>query len=178
MTEHELVVEPATPDNVAPYGRFVGATPTLFAEWPGVKVFASVPVTIGEGGELLHVVMESRTLPTQVELLERHFKHSQTYLSANGKPFIMVMGDRSRDDLPDFAALRAFEFRDGAGIALHPLIWHEFPIARESDTRFTVILRAEAHVNTLEAPEQPMDASGPDLERYDLVGRAVITVRA
>jgi ureidoglycolate lyase len=178
MVEHELTVEPATPESVAPYGRFIGVTPALFAEWAGVKVFAAVPVTIGDGGELLHVAMAARELPVEVELLERHFKHSQTYLSANGKPFIMVMGDRTSGGLPDFAALRAFEFRDGTGIALDPGIWHEFPIARENDTRFTVILRAEAHVNMLDAPEQPMDARGPDLERYDMAGRATIRVLA
>jgi ureidoglycolate lyase len=89
----------------------------------------------------------------------------------------MVFGDRTEAGLPDVAALRAFVFRDGAGIAMHVGIWHEFPLALEDDTRFTVILRSEAHVDELNAPSQPLDARGPDLERYDMRSRARITLR-
>ncbi len=53
----------------------------------------------------------------------------------------------------------------------HRLTCHEFPLALEDDTRFTVLLRAESHVNQLEAPEHPWDARGPDLERFDMAAR-------
>ncbi len=87
------------------------------------------------------------------------------------------MGDRTRDGLPDFAALRAFEFTDAAGIAMHPDIWHEFPVAVMPDTRFTVLLRAAAHRNRLKTPAMPPDARRPDLERFDMAGRARLVVR-
>jgi ureidoglycolate lyase len=179
MIVRDLIVEPATPESVAPYGIFVGAAPglPLFAQWPGATVYDRVPIVVGSGGELLHVVLQARSLPTEVELLERHFHHSQSYLPANGKSFVMVMGDRTEHGLPDFSALRAFEFRDAAGIVLHARVWHEFPVATEDDTRFTVILREEAHVNNLDNPGRPMDARGPDLERYDMSDRARLTVR-
>jgi ureidoglycolate lyase len=178
MIERTIPVERATPGTIAPFGTFVGAAPDLplFAQWPGAVVYDRVPITVGRGGELLHVVLQPRSLPATVELLERHPHHTQTYLPANGKPFIMVMGNQSLAGLPDFAALRAFEFADAAGIAMHADVWHEFPIALEPDTRFTVILRAAAHENRLKQPPMPLDAKGPDLERYDMAGRARLLV--
>jgi ureidoglycolate lyase len=180
MPARELVVEPATPSSVAAYGHFIGvhADAPAFAAWPGVRVFGGWPVDIGSGGELLHVQMAARSLPASVELLERHPGHTQTYLSANGKPWVMVLGRATRDDgLPDIEALRAFRFDGGSGIAMHRDTWHEFPIALQDDTRFTVLLRTEAHVNTLRAPAHANDAHGPDLERWDIAARARVVVR-
>jgi ureidoglycolate lyase len=171
-------VEPATPEGVAPFGRFIGAHPDLpvFAQWPGVIVTGPAQIEIGSGAELLHVQMQAAAFPARVALLERHFKHTQTYLSANGRPFVMVLGAETRDGLPDLAGLRAFLFKDGAGVAMDAGVWHEFPLAIEDDTRFTVILRSESHVNDLVAPEHPWDARGPDLERYDMGARGEIYV--
>jgi hypothetical protein len=55
-------------------------------------------------------------------------------------------------------------------------VWHEFPLALEDDTRFTVILRSESRINDLVAPEHPWDAHGPDLERFDMAARGEIYV--
>jgi ureidoglycolate lyase len=180
MSPRTLTIEDATPDSVAPFGAFIGAHPALprFAEWAGVSVYGAIPVDIGSGGEILHVRMQAAVFPARVPLLERHFKHTQTYLSANGRPFVMVLGTGTTPDgLPDVSGLKAFLFKDGAGVAMKPGTWHEFPLALEDDTRFTVILRAESHVNLLEAPEHPSDARGPDLERYDMLARAEVFVR-
>jgi ureidoglycolate lyase len=170
MLERTLTVEEATPDSVAPFGRYIGGGPgvPVFAQWPGVCVFGAFPTEIGSGGEMLHVRMDASSFPAQVALLERHFLHAQTYLPANGKPFLMVMGRETTDGLPDFLALHAFIFRDCAGIALHPGTWHEFPLALQDDTRFTVVLRQEAHVDLLATHDHPMDARGPDLERHEI----------
>ncbi len=94
MSQHVIRVEPATPAAVAPFGRFIGAHADLpvFAAWPGVVVTGPAPIEIGSGGEVLHVRMQAATFPARVALLERHFKHTQTYLSANGRPFVMVLG--------------------------------------------------------------------------------------
>jgi len=180
MISRTIIIEKATPESVAPFGAFVGValTTPLFAEWPGVTVYGAVPINIEGGGELLYIKMNAASFPARVNLLERHFKHTQTYLSANGQPFVMVFGLNSiHDGLPDIAGLRALLFEDGDGIAMHPGIWHEFPLALEDNTRFTVALRHESHVNLLESPMHPFDARGPDLERYDMQQRANITVQ-
>ncbi len=178
MRQRFIEVEPATPEAVAPFGRFIGVHPDLpiFAQWPGVVVTGPTPVDIGAGGEILHVEMQAAIFPARVALLERHFKHTQTYLSGNGRPFVMVLGAGTADGLPDLASLKAFLFKDGAGVAMNASVWHEFPLALEDDTRFTVILRSESHVNALAAPEHPWDARGPDLERYDMAARGELYV--
>lgn len=178
--DYLLQVEPATPCSVAPFGHFVGlhAQAPRFASWPGAVVQGGWPIEIGSGGELLHVQLAARRFPVTVELLERHGGHTQTYLGANGKPWVMVMGVATRPDgLPDLAQLRAFRFDAGSGIALHAGTWHEFPLALEDDTRFTVILRNQAHIDTLAAPLHPNDARGPDLERWDIAARAQVSVQ-
>lgn len=171
-----VLIEAATPGSIAPFGHFIGAhaeTP-LFAEWEGARVYGPTPIEVESGGEILHACVAAAAFPARVSLLERHFHHTQTYLSANGKPFVMVLGDTSRDGLPDASGLRAFLFTDGAGVAMRAGVWHEFPLALEDDTRFTVILRSESHVSGLEAPEHPWDARGPDLERFDMAARQAI----
>lgn len=178
MIERKLSVEEATPETVAPFGVYIGsgAGVPVFAQWPGVRVFGAFPTEIGSGGEMLHVRMDASAFPARVALLERHFLHAQTYLPANGRPFVMVMGRETLDGLPDFLALRAFVFRDCAGIALHPGTWHEFPLALQDDTRFTVVLRQESHVDLLETHVYPMDARGPDLERHEIAHLARLVV--
>jgi ureidoglycolate lyase len=178
MARHTLTLQTATPDLVAQFGVYIGADEHLpvFAAWPGVTVHGAFPMHIGSGGEVLSVRMDASPFPAMVELLERHFLHAQTYLPANGKPFAMVLGRETRDGMPDFAALRAFVFRDCSGIALHPGTWHEFPLALENDTRLTVILRHEAHLDMLTEHAHPMDARGPDLERHTIAHLAEILI--
>jgi ureidoglycolate lyase len=177
--ERTIVIEDATPEAIAPFGVFVGAGAgvPVFAEWAGVTVHGATPITIGDRAELLHVTMAAGAFPATIELLERHPRHTQTYLSANGKPFVMVLGNETLDGLPGIGGLRAFLFKDGVGIVMHAGTWHEFPVALEDDTRFTVVLSADSHVNDLTDREYPLDARGPDLERFDMARRAGITLR-
>jgi ureidoglycolate lyase len=177
IEEVRLVIEPATPASIAPFGIFVGAGSDvpIFAQWSGVTAYGTTPVDIGSGGELLHVVMAASAFPNWVRLLERHFKHTQTYLAANAKPFVMVLGTGTVAGLPNLSNLRAFLFKDGTGIVMNAGTWHEFPVALQDDTRFHVVLREESHVNEIDSPEYPMDARGPDLERFDMSKRAEIT---
>jgi ureidoglycolate lyase len=178
MIERKLIVEDATPQSIAPFGRFVGghSAASVFARWEGVEVLGPTPIAVGDAAELLHVRMDAARFPARIQLLERHCKHTQTYLSANGRPFVMVLGAKTLDGLPDVSELRAFLFRDGAGVVMAPGVWHEFPLALEDDTRFTVILSSESHVDQLTDKPHPNDARGPDLERYDMAARAELFV--
>jgi ureidoglycolate lyase len=180
MISRTITVERATPQNIAEFGAYIGAHPamTVFAGWEGVTVYGAIPIEIGSGGELLFAETKATRFPATIALLERHFEHTQTYLAANGRPFVMVLGAASTDEgLPDILGLKAFLFEDSAGIAMKAGIWHEFPLALEDDTRFAVLLRQESHVNLLESPVHQLDARGPDLERYDMQLRAQITVQ-
>lgn len=177
LTRH-IVAHRATPENVAPYGHFIGARETVakFASWPGTDVFGSFPITVGEGGEMLLARTNPRPFPITCSLIERHFKHTQTYLPVDGKPFVMLLGTPTADDMPEYATLDAFLFDDSSGIILHADVWHDFPYALEADTQFAVVLRAEAHVNTNDTPAHVYDADGPDLQRRGLKNRATIII--
>lgn len=178
MYERTIIVEPATPSTLEPYGLFVGAHAEVpvFASWTGTTIFGGLPIRINAGGELLMVQMTPRPFPLRCSLIERHFKHTQIYLPFNGKPFVMLLGEPTTDDLPDYTTLRAFRFDGSAGIILHADVWHDFPYALEEDTRFAVVLDGESHINENEQPAALYDADGPDLQRRGLTTRAAITV--
>jgi ureidoglycolate lyase len=178
MISRTIFVEDATLEGVAAFGALVGAESggPVFARWDGVTAMGPIPIAIGADSELLHVQMSASRFPARIALLERHSHHTQTYLSANGRPFVMVLGTETQAGLPDIARLRAFLFKGGDGIVMRAGTWHEFPLALEDDTRFTVILSARSHINQLDAPAHPADARGPDLERYDMAARADLHV--
>ncbi|WP_336952824.1 ureidoglycolate lyase [Sphingobium aromaticivastans] len=173
--QYDIQVERATPENIAPYGHYLGGDEgvPIFTSWPGTMVNGPLPIEVGTGGEMLLVTTDAREFPVQCGLIERHFKHMQTYLPFNGKPFIMLLGEATEGDLPDYRTLRAFLFED-AGIIMHKGVWHDFPYAIEDGTKFSVILREEAHVNENTVPEHDMDADGPDLQRRAMRPRATI----
>jgi len=173
-----ISLEEATPEGVADFGTLIGADEGLglFAKWPGVSVYGPAPISIEAGAEILHAKMDAATFPARIAILERHFKHTQTFLPANGRPFAMVFGEQTRDGLPGIESLRAFLFKDGFGIAMKAKIWHEFPMALLDDTRLHIVLRQESHINLLKTPDYPDDARGPDLERFDMRMRAELFV--
>lgn len=178
LFERTIIVEPATPSAVMAYGDFVGAHPDVpeFASWPGTTIHGGLPLTIGEKAELLLVDMAPRTFPLRCSLMERHSGHTQTYLSFNGKPFVMLLGEPTADDLPDYATLRAFRFDGASGIILRTDVWHDFPYALEEHTQFAVVLDALSHINENTSLAHRYDADGPDLQRRGLIDRAVIHV--
>ncbi len=178
MDSFNIQVERATPETVAPFGRLLADTPgvPMFARWEGATVRGPVPLEVGSGGELLLVTLAAKPFPVQCGLIERHFNHTQAYLPANGRPFVMLLGRPTTQDAPDYPNLRAFLFEGAAGIVLHKDVWHDFPYALEDDTRFCVILREEAHLDTNAAPLHPMDADGPDLQRRAMRPRADIVI--
>lgn len=178
MNERRITVERATQQNIAPYGHFVGARENVakFASWPGVDIFGGFPVNVVDKGEIILVRMAPRPFPIGCSLIERHFHHTQVYLPFNGKPFVMLLGEPTEEDLPNYATLRAFLFDDSAGIILHQNVWHDFPYALADDTQFAVVLSAESHVNTNVTPAHQYDADGPDLQRRGLKSRFAVTI--
>jgi ureidoglycolate lyase len=105
----------------------------------------------------------------RVRFLERHFRHTQTFLPLGGKPFVLVMAPPAPS--PDLAALRAFRFDGSAGFAMHLETWHEFPFALEADTDIVVVLSAQTVRDLRNTATDSLDACGPDLEKLDLMAR-------
>lgn len=172
-TTRVIAAHIATADAVARFGTLIGAATgaTPIMQFEGVDVYGGIPFRLDGTPELIVCNLPRR--PFQVGLMERHFRHTQTYLPLNGKAFVMVVGPPGHDDMPALDGLQAFLFRDGCGIALAEGVWHEFPMAIEDDTAIAVILTAEAHKNTDPAPATPDDAEGPDLQRRSFLYRGL-----
>jgi ureidoglycolate lyase len=107
--------------------------------------------------------------PMEALWLERHFKHTQTFLPLGGKPFAMILSPPTEGDLPDLDRAQAFVFAGDQGVALHVGTWHEFPLAIEDGTDIVVLLRRQT-VRDL-TRKDGNEAVGPDLEKRDLEAR-------
>jgi len=166
-----LAVQPATPAELAAFGRLLThdeATANV-APFYGGAVVTSQPVAYEcEGSTELSMARIQPRAP-RIRFLERHFRHTQSFLPLGGKPFVLVMAPPS--PAPDLKQLRAFRFDGSAGFAMHLETWHEFPFALEADTDMVVVLSAQTIKDLRNTAGDSLDASGPDLEKLDLQAR-------
>jgi len=109
--------------------------------------------------------------------MERHFKHTQAFISLGSKPFVAVLAPPNSSDTPDLDKVEAFLFDGQAGFVMHVGTWHEFPFAMLDDTNLVVILRKEATEGLIRDNVIQDEALGPDLDKKDLQARFGITFR-
>jgi len=177
IKRRKLKVKPATPEALAPYGKVLGrgtSAPASVSNFYDGKVATSKPVDFvsDEDTALSLATVQPRDL--ELKYLERHFKHTQTFIPLGGKPFIAVFGAPTDGDMPDLENLEAFRFDGSAGFTMHIGTWHEFPFALEADTDLVVVLRNETTRDLLEENVKNNEAHGPDLDKKNLAQRANI----
>src|SRR3546814_2667503 len=85
--------------------------------------------------------------PPQVIWMERHFKHTQTFIPLGGSAFVAVLGVPTDTNQPDPATVRAFYFDGSCGAQLHLGTWHEFPFPANGTAEVVIIIRAETQAN-------------------------------
>ena len=169
----------ATPDTVAPYGVLIDvpdaaqALPVAFYEGT-VRVFAPFQFVSDADTQITLASIDQR--PMTVRWLERHFKHTQTFIPLQGRPFIMVMSPPTEIDMPDVGAAQALLFDGSAGFGLHIGTWHEFPFAQVDDTRVIVILRGEATQALMKDTAVGGEAHSGDLDKKDIQVRLGVTL--
>jgi len=113
--------------------------------------------------------------PFEVQWVERHMQHTQSFIPLAGKPFVLVMARPTEAELPEVDDLEAFLFDGTDGFVMDIGTWHEFPFAIVDDTDVVVILR-EATNQSLQVVENN-EAIGDDLEKRDIAGRAGARIR-
>jgi ureidoglycolate lyase len=168
-------VEEVTPAALDGFGDILGRT--------------DVPVTISDFMETVELrkpvrfVSDDKTMlslatvhrrPLEVRWLERHYKHTQTFIPLGGRPFVIALAKPTRTEFPDPADVRAFLFDGTQGITMHVGTWHEFPFALADPTDLVVILRSETNVNLQNISEN--EASGEDLDKRDVARRAGVRI--
>lgn len=161
----------ATPEALAAcgelLGRHPGAEPLPIGFYKGsVQTYRPVSFHSDEQTELslAHV----RRRPFEVRWIERHFKHTQTFIPLNGAPFIAVLAPPTEGDLPDLDQVRAYRFDGSAGFTMKLGTWHEFPFAAEEEADIVVILRREATQSLLDTDPATGEVRGPDIQKQDL----------
>ena len=175
-----LTVKKASPEALAPYGQILGyhsdATPMPIDFYGGaVKVHRVVDFISDEQTELPLVTVQRR--PFEVRWLERHFKHTQTFIPLKGAPFVAVMAPPNDEELPDIDSVEAFLFDGSAGFTMKLGTWHEFPFAIKDDTNLIVMLRKEATDGLIRDNVVQDEAQSPDLDKKDLLQRRNVTLR-
>lgn len=180
-TARELKVEPATPEVLAPFGQVLGVhdqvQPLPIGFYEGkVTVYAPVQFQSDEDTLLTVATVDRRDL--RVQWMERHFKHTQTFIPLGGKPFIAVLAPPNDKELPDLDQVRAFLFDGSSGFTLKVGTWHEFPFALVDQSNVIVILRKETSRNLMKEQVIAGEAHGPDLDKKDLVVRTGIVFTA
>jgi ureidoglycolate lyase len=175
-----LKAKRATPEALARYGSVLGPNPAI-APMPidfyggAVKVRRVVDFKSDDQTELPLITLNRR--PLEVRWMERHFKHTQTFIPLGGAPFIAVFAPPNNSELPDLDKLEAFVFDGSAGFTMHLGTWHEFPFALRDDTSMIVILRKEATDGLIRDAVIQDEAQSPDLDKKDLLQRCNTTFR-
>ena len=180
MTENapevrSLTVKTATAEALADYGQVLGHNPDIEPmpiDFYGgaVKVHRVVDFVSDEQTEMPLVTVQRR--PNEVRWMERHFKHTQTFIPLGGAPFVVVMAPPTEGDMADLDKVEAFLFDGSAGFTMKLGTWHEFPFAVEDDTNLIVVLRKEATDGLIRDNVIQDEAQSPDLDKKDLLQRA------
>ena len=179
MRSRELRVEEATADSVAAFGHLVGAAAGK-AKGVATKFY-------GDTVELWHVpdfssdedtclsVARIQPRESRVIWMERHFKHTQTFLPLGSSSFIVVMAPPNEAAVPDLEQARALRIPSGFGLKMHIGTWHEFPFVESGALDLVVILRNETN-RDLEVIEGG-EAVGGDLEKRNIERRLGVSLR-
>lgn len=172
-------VKRATPEAVAPYGTILGYDPNV-APMPidfydgAVKVRRVAPFTASGDIEMPIVTLQRR--PLSVRWMERHFLHTQGFISLGSKPFIGCFAPPNDQELPDIDKIEAFLFDGSAGFLMHIGTWHEFPFAVLDDTNLMIILTKQATNGLVRDNVIQDEARSEDLDKKDLLARLNITL--
>lgn len=175
-----LKLQMPTPEKLAPYGEVLGyneaVAPMPIDFYDGaVKVRRVANFVSDEQTELPIVTVNRR--PFEMRHAERHFKHTQAFVSLGSKPFIAAFAPPNDKDMPDMDKWEAFLFDGSSGFMMHVGTWHDFPFAVFDHTNLMVILRKETTDGLVRDNVIQDEAEGPDLEKRDMLARHNTIIR-
>lgn len=177
QTRH-VPIEEADSAKLGEFGRLVGSN-------TGVEPVESVyyPGSLNWRFDDFHsdadtTLIVSRPKPREMRVrwMERHAKHTQTFVSLGGKPFVMVLAPANDQPLPDLDRVRAFRFDGTAAVMLKVDCWHDFPYAIQSHTDLLIVMRRETMDNLGAEAFIAGEAHAPDVDKNDIQARLGITL--
>ena len=175
LTELNIRAEEATPAALEGYGEILGRidVPVSVSEFMEA-VELRKPVRFSSDDKTILSLATVHRRPLEVRWLERHYKHTQTFIPLGGKPFVIALAKPTTADFPDPDDVRAFLFDGSCGITMHVGTWHEFPFALVDPTDLVVILRSETNENLHNVSDN--EASGEDLDKRDVLKRTGLRI--
>lgn len=168
-------VEEATPAALEGFGDILGRTdvPVSVSDFMETVELRKPVRFISDDKTILSLATVHRR-PLEVRWLERHYKHTQTFIPLGGRPFVIALAKPTEAEFPDPADVRAFLFDGTQGITMNVGTWHEFPFALADPTDLVVILRSETNQNLHNISDN--EASGEDLDKRDVARRAGVRI--
>lgn len=137
-----IQIEPLTLEAFAPFGDvlyFDGAPDKMINQGLCGRYHDRALLTLGDGKAGISLFdAKPRTLPYQLDLLERHPLGSQAFLPMSEHPFLVIVAPDAggRPDRP-----RAFITEPHMGVNYHANIWHGVLTPLSAPGRFAVIDR-------------------------------------
>lgn len=173
-----IVAEPLTLESFAPFGRVLAAEGERWAPGNVADVYscgrldADVPVEF--------IVARADMRPLTVTFLERHFQLAQTFVSLNGAPFVLLVGDRPADDAESVARaddLRAFIVPGDRGVTVNKKVWHEAPLPLVNGAVLLATSHASLNVALQESNVERKVSNENDIDRRSLIDELQYVVR-
>ena len=177
IERRKLTIKDANPKNFMPYGQILGPDPnelTNVSDFYEGAVQVSSPVNFISDDDTCISLATLQPRALELKYMERHFKHTQTFIPLSGAPFVGVFGAPTKTEMPDLDQIQAFRFDGSVGFTMHLGTWHEFPFAIQADTNLVVILRNETNKNLSSENVQNDEAFGDDLDKKNLLKRTGI----
>lgn len=172
-------IQTPTIEALAPYGTVLGYNPDVeplpIDFYEGAAKVRRVAKFESEGDTEMPIVTVKRR-PLKVRWMERHFKHTQAFVSLGAKPFVGVFAPPNDKEVPDIDKVEAFLFDGSAGFMMHKGTWHDFPFVLVDDTSLLVILTKQATEGLVRDNVIQDEAIGEDIDKKDLQARLGLNI--
>lgn len=166
----EVRIEDADAANIAEFGCLVGSEAgRAGAEsvyYPGSMNWRFDDFSSDDDTTV--IVSRPKPREMQVRWMERHAKHTQTFVPLGGRAFVIVLAPPNQAALPDLARVRAFRVDGNQALMLKKDCWHDYPYAIQSNTDLLIIMRRETMDNL--GPRTFIDGEthAPDVDKNDI----------
>lgn len=169
-----IKIQTPTPEALEPFGVVLGYNPAVeplpIDFYEGAAKVRRVAQFEAQGDTEMPIVTVKRR-PFKLRWMERHFLHTQAFVSLGAKPFVGVFAPPSDGELPDLDKVQAFLFDGSAGFMMHKGTWHDFPFVLVDDTSLLVILTKQATDGLVRDNVIQDEAQSADLDKKDLQTR-------
>mmetsp|Transcript_31894 Transcript_31894/g.73115 ORF Transcript_31894/g.73115 Transcript_31894/m.73115 type:complete len:192 (-) Transcript_31894:19-594(-) len=172
----EVPLLEATAEAFAPYGVLVGDNEVTAGQGRSSQHYAAVRVCapaqpFQSDADTTMVVLCYEPRPLEVKFMERHYKHTQTFIPLEGKPLVGFFAPPNDKDEPDLDKVVAFRFDGSAGFQMHKGTWHEQPFPELPGTKAVCLLRAETIRELKPTNPETGECQGQDISKLNVLAR-------